>query len=118
MGPPATVALALKSLLQPSPPLEASLSLDCRLSALGLSLSPWNKSPAVLLGNDVTPSTIEDNFGPQLLSSLGASISLNSSTGHVVLGSPIGSNDYVTTFAERAIDEARRILGLISILFF
>ena len=40
VGPPATVALALKSLLQPSPPLEASLSLDCRLSALiGLYLS-------------------------------------------------------------------------------
>ena len=49
-----------------------------------------------------------------LLSSLGASISLISSTGHVVLGSPIGSSDYITSFAERAIDEARRILGLIS----
>ena len=94
--------------------MEASLSLDCRLSALGLSLSPGKSS--ILLGNEVTPATIEDNFGPQLLSSLGASISLISSTGHVVLGSPIGSSDYITTFAERAIDEARRILGLISSL--
>ena len=114
VGSPATVALALKSLLQPSPPLEASLSLDCRLSALGLSLSPGKSS--ILLGNEVTPAAIESNFGPQLLSSLGASISLISSTGHVVLGSPIGSSDYITTFAERAIDEARRILGLISSL--
>ena len=68
VGPAATVALALKSLLQPSPPLEASLiSLDCcRLSALGLSLSPGKSSG--LLGNNVTPSsTIEDNFGPELL---------------------------------------------------
>ena len=55
VGPPAAVALALKSLLQPSPPFEASLSLDCRLSALGLSLSPGKSS--VLLGNDVTPAT-------------------------------------------------------------
>ena len=55
VGSPATVALALKSLLQPSPPLDASLSLDCRLSALGLSLSPGKSS--VLLGNDVTPAT-------------------------------------------------------------
>ena len=116
VGPPATVALALKSLLQPSPPLEASISISlyCRLSAIGLSLSPGKSS--VLLGKDVTPSTIEDNFGPQLLSSLGASISLISSTGHVVIGSPIGSSDYVTTFAERTIDEAQRILGLISSL--
>ena len=37
-------------------------------------------------------------------------------TGHVVLGSPVGSNEYVTAFAERAIDEARRILRLISSL--
>ena len=114
VGPPATVSLALKALLQLSPPLEASVSLDCRLSALGLSLSPGKSS--ILLGNEVTPATIEFNFGPQLLSSLGASISLISSTGHVVLGSPIGSSHYVTTFAERAIDEARRILGLVSSL--
>ena len=41
VGSPSTVALALKSLLQPSPPfgLDAShLSLDCRLSTIGLSL--------------------------------------------------------------------------------
>ena len=101
-------------MLQPSPPLESSLSLDCRLSALGLSLSPGKSS--ILLGNNVTPATIEDTFGHQLLSSLGASISLISSTGHVVLGSPIGSSEYITSFAERAIDEARRVLGLISSL--
>ena len=68
VGPPTTVALALKTLLQPSPPLEASISISlyCRLSAIGLSLSPGKSS--VLLGNNVTPSsTIEDNFGPELL---------------------------------------------------
>ena len=49
VGPPATVALAIKSLLQPSPPLEASLSLDCRLSALGLSLSHGKSSILLIL---------------------------------------------------------------------
>ena len=68
------------------------------------------------MGNDVTPRTIVDNLGPELLSSLGASISQISSTGHVVLGSPIGSNEHITAFAEHAIDEARRILRLISSL--
>ena len=37
VGSPATVALALKALLQPFPPLETALSLDCHLSAIGLS---------------------------------------------------------------------------------
>ena len=37
VGSPATVALALKALLQPSQPLETALSLDCHLSAIGLS---------------------------------------------------------------------------------
>ena len=115
VGSPAIVALALKALLQPSPPLETALSLDCHLSAIGLSLSHGKSS--ILMGNDVTSRTIVDNLGPELLSSLGASISQISSTGHVVLGSPIGSNEHVTAFAEHAaIDEARRILRLISSL--
>ena len=57
-----------------------------------------------------TPWTLEAGLGSELLSSLGASISHNSTTGHVVLGSPIRSNEYVTAFAERSIEEARRIL--------
>ena len=57
---------------------------------------------------------LEVGLGSDLLSSLGASISHISTTGHVVLGSPIGSKEYITAFAERLIEEARRILKLIS----
>ena len=49
-----------------------------------------------------------------LLASLGASISHISSSGHIVLGSPIGSQEYASTFAEHKIDEARRVLKLIA----
>ena len=49
-----------------------------------------------------------------MLASLGASISHISSSGHIVLGSPIRSQEYASTFAERTIDEARRILKLIT----
>ena len=49
-----------------------------------------------------------------MLASLGASISHISSSGHIVLGSPIGSQEYASTFAERTIDETRRILKLIT----
>ena len=43
IGSPATVGLALSSLTQMSTPVEA-LSLDCRLSSLGLALSPGKTS--------------------------------------------------------------------------
>ena len=57
MGPPSnTVALALKALLQPPPSLEAALSLDCRLFALGVSLSHGKSS--ILMGKDATPHTL------------------------------------------------------------
>ena len=49
-----------------------------------------------------------------MLASLGASISHISSSGHIVLGSPIGSQEYASTFAEHKIDEARRVLKLIT----
>jgi len=106
------VTLALKSLLQPSPPLDASLSLDCRLSSIGLNLSPGKSS--ILCGLDVNPNTLSTTLGSNLLASLGASISHISSSGHIVLGSPIGSQEYATTFAEHKIDEARRVLKLIT----
>ena len=113
MGPPSTIALALKSLLHPSPPLDASLSLDCRLSSIGLSLSSGKSS--ILCGGDVTPNTLESTLGSNdLLASLGASISHISSSGHIVLGSPIGSQEYASTFAEHKIGEARRVLKLIT----
>ena len=68
------------------------------------------------MGRDVTPHTlIEAGLGSELLSSLGASIS------HFyhwactsALGFPIGSNEYTAAFTERSIEEARRILKLIS----
>ena len=107
------VTLALKSLLQPSPPLDASLSLDCRLSSIGLNLSA-GKSSILCAGLDVNPNTLSSTLGSNLLASLGASISHISSSGHIVLGSPIGSQEYATTFAEHKIDEARRVLKLIT----
>ena len=112
VGPPSTIALALKSLLQPSPPLDASLSLDCRLSSIGLNLSAGKSS--ILCGLDVNPNTLSSTLGSNLLASLGASISHISSSGHIVLGSPIGSQEYASTFAEHKIDEARRVLKLIT----
>ena len=112
MGSPSTVALALKSLLQPSPPLDDSLSLDCRLSTIGLSLSRGKSS--ILCGLDVNPNTLESTLGSNLLASLGASISHISSSGHIVLGYPIGSQEYASTFAEHKIGEARRVLKLIT----
>ena len=112
VGPPSTIALALKSLLQPSPPLDASLSLDCRLSSIGLSLSAGKSS--ILCGLDVNPNTLSSTLGSNLLASLGASISHISSSGHIVLGSPIGSQEYAASFAEHKIDEARRVLKLIT----
>ena len=89
-----------------------SLSLDCRLSTIGLSLSRGKSS--ILCGLDVNPNTLESTLGSNLLASLGASISHISSSGHIVLGSPIGSQEYASTFAERTIDETRRILKLIT----
>ena len=68
------------------------------------------------MGRDVTPNTVETTLGSNLLASLGASLSHISSSGHIVLGSPIGSHEYASTFpfAERSIEEARRILKLIT----
>ena len=56
VGSPSTVSLALKALLHPSPPLDAALSLDCRLSTIGLALSHGKSS--ILMGRDVTPNTL------------------------------------------------------------
>ena len=53
IGSPATVpGLALSSLTQMSTPVEA-LSLDCRLSSLGLALSQGKTS--ILLGKEAIP---------------------------------------------------------------
>ena len=53
IGSPATVGLALiSSLTQMSTSVEA-LSLDCRLSSLGLALSPGKTS--ILLGKEASP---------------------------------------------------------------
>ncbi len=68
------------------------------------------------MGRDVTPNTLESTLGSNLLASLGASLSHISSSGHIVLGSPIGSHEYATTFAERTIEEARRILIVLKLI--
>jgi len=56
IGSPATVGLALSSLTQLSSSIKA-LSLDCRLSSLGLALSPGKTS--ILLGKEATPQALE-----------------------------------------------------------
>ena len=67
-----------------------------------------------ICGLDVNPNTLSSTLGSNLLASLGASISHISSSGHIVLGSPIGSQEYAASFAEHKIDEARRVLKLIT----
>ena len=59
VGSPSTVALALalKALLHPPPPLDTALSLDYRLYTIGLALSHGKSS--ILMGRDVTPNTLE-----------------------------------------------------------
>ena len=111
IGSPATVGLlALSSLTQMSFPVEA-LSLDCRLSSLGLALSQGKTS--MLLGKEATPQALESGLGSDLLTRLGASICHD---GHTVLGTPIGTEEFMTIFAQRAVDEAFGIRKLISSL--
>ena len=64
IGSPATVGLALSSLTQLSTPVEA-LSLDCRLSSLGLALSLGKTS--ILLGREANPQALETGLGSDLL---------------------------------------------------
>ena len=108
IGSPATVGLALSSLTQMSTPVEA-LSLDCRLSSLGLALSPGKTS--ILLGKEASPQAFESGLGSDLLSRLDATICHD---GHTVLGTPIGTDKFMTTCAQRAVDEAIRVRKLIS----
>ena len=108
IGSPTTVGLALSSLTQMSTPVEA-LSLDCRLSSLGLALSPGKTS--ILLGKEASPQALEAGLGSDLLSRLDATICRD---GHNVFGTPIGTEEFMTSFAQRAVDEAIRIRKLIS----
>ena len=57
VGSPSTVALALKALLHPSPPLDAALSLDCRLSMIGLGLSHGKSSILMASWVEMSPPT-------------------------------------------------------------
>ena len=109
IGSPATVGLALSSLTQLSTPVEA-LSLDCRLSSLGLALSSGKTS--ILLGKEASPQALEAGLGSDLLSRLDATNICHD--GHNVLGTPIGTEEFMTTFAQRAVDAAIRIRKLIS----
>ena len=88
IGSPATVGLALSSLTQMSTPVEA-LSLDCRLSSLGLALSPGKTS--ILLGKEASPQAFESGLGSDLLSRLDATICHD---GHTDLGTPIGTEEF------------------------
>jgi len=104
------VGLALSSLTQMSTPVDA-LSLDYRLSSLGLALSPGKTS--ILLGKEASSQALEAGLGSDLLSRLDATIRHD---GHNVLGTPIGTKEFMTSFAQRAVDEAIRIRKLISML--
>ena len=89
LGSPATVGLALiSSLTQMSTSVEA-LSLDCRLSSLGLALSPGKTS--ILLGKEASPQAFESGLGSDLLSRLDATICHD---GHTDLGTPIGTEEF------------------------
>ena len=77
IGSPATVGLALSSLTQMSTPVEA-LSLDCRLSSLGLALSPGKTS--ILLGKEATPQALESGLGSDLQTCSPASMLLFATT--------------------------------------
>ena len=114
IGSPATVGLALSSLTQLSTPVEA-LSLDCRLSSLGLALSLGKTS--ILLGREANPQALETGLGSDMLTRLDASTCHDghiTCTGHAVLGTPIGSEEFMPTFAKHSVDEAIRIRTLIS----
>jgi|TARA_B100000513_G_scaffold143220_1_gene65718 hypothetical protein len=89
-----------------STPVEA-FSLDCR--PLGPALSPGKTS--ILLGKEATPQALESGLSSDLLTRLDATICHD---GHTVLGTPIGTEEFMTTFAQRAVDEAIRIRKLIS----
>ena len=97
-----------------SPPLEA-LSLDCRLSSLGLALSPSKTS--ILLWKEAAPQSLEAGLGSDLLTRLDATICHDghtSCTGHAILGTPIGAEEFISYFAQHAVDEAIRFHMLIS----
>ena len=91
-----------------STPVEAR-SLDCRLFSLGLALSPGKTS--ILLGKEASPQALESGLGSELLSRLDATICHD---GHIVLGTPIGTAEFMTIFTQRAVDEAIKIRMLIS----
>ena len=86
-----------------------ALSLDCRLSSLGLALSPGKTS--ILLGKEASPQALESGPSSDVLSRLDATICHD---GHTVLGTPIGTDKFMTTCAQRAVDEAIRVRKLIS----
>ena len=98
-----------------SPPIEA-ISLDFRLSSFGLALSPGKTS--ILLGKEATPQSLEAGLGSDLLTRrLDATICHDghtTCTGHAVLGTSIGSDECITTFAQHSVDEAIRVRMLIS----
>ena len=97
-----------------SPPNEA-LSLDCRLSSLGLALSAGKTS--ILLGKEATPQSLEAGLGSNLLTLLDATICHDghtACTGHTVFGTPIGTKRIAATFAQHAVDEAIHVRMLIS----
>ena len=114
IGSPATVGLALSSLTQLSSSIKA-LSLDCRLSSLGLALSLGKTS--ILLGREANPQALETGLGSDLLTRRDASTCHDghiTCTGHAVLDTPIGSEEFMTFFDQHSVDEANRIRMLIS----
>ena len=90
--------------------------MDCRLSSLGLALSPDKTS--ILSGKETTPQSLEAGLGSDLLTRrLDATICHDghtTCTGHAVLGTSIGSDECITTFAQHSVDEAIRVRMLIS----
>ena len=72
----------------------------------------------MLLGKETTPQSLEVGLpGSDLLTRLDATICHDghtTCTAHVVLGTPIGSDEFMTIFAQHSVDEAIRVRMLIS----
>ena len=123
VAPPHVVARALSALVAPSPPVDPSL--DCRLAPLGLELSPGKTS--IFLGAGVSPQVLRDVLQP-IIDLIDAKVCCGDSSsechhhgvvhckGHKVLGSPMGSPEFVFDFVKGSVDEAVRLRALLASL--
>ena len=123
VGPPHVVSRALAALVSSTPPLDPAL--DCRLAPLGLELSPGKTS--IFLGPEVSSQVFQAALQP-IVDLIDARVCSADSSGdlqqqgvvhckgHKVLGSPMGSPEFVYSFVKKSVDEAIRLRTLLSSL--